>query len=92
MVQETESGPAVRRVLKVEAVALFRAHYRDIDPAVDLDSARVLETLGGGCQGDMFMEQLERVLVHCRPENTFVPTSIDQVRDPAVVLGTLEQM
>jgi hypothetical protein len=40
----------------------------------------------------MFMEQLERVLVHCRPENTFVPTSIDQVRDPAVVLGTLEQM
>jgi len=32
------------------------------------------------------------VLVHCRPENTFVPTCIDQVRDPAVVLGTLEQM
>ena len=92
MVQETENGPAVRRVLKVEAVALFRAHYRDIDPAVDLASTRVLETLGGGCQGDMFMEQLERVLVHCRPENTFVPTSIDQVRDPAVVLGTLEQM
>ena len=92
MVQETENGPAVRRVLKVEAVALFRAHYRDIDPAVDLDSTRVLETLGGGCQGDMFMEQLERMLVHCRPENTFVPTCIDQVRDPAVELGTLEQM
>ena len=92
MVQETASGPAVRRVLKEEAVALFRAHYRGIDPAVDLDSPRVLEALGGGCQGDMFMDQLERVLKHCRPSCTFVPTSIDQVRHPSVVLGTLEQM
>ena len=92
MVQETASGPAVRRVLKEEAVALFRAHYRGIDPAVDLDSPRVLEALGGGCQGDMFMDQLERVLKHCRPSCTFVPTSIDQVRHPSVVLSTLEQM
>ena len=92
MVQETASGPAVRRVLKEEAVALFRAHYRGIDPAVDLDSPRVLEALGGGRQGDMFMDQLERVLRHCRPACTFVPTSIDQVRHPSVVLGTLEQM
>ena len=83
----------MRQVLQKEAVALFRAHYRSIDPAVEhLHPSRVLEALGGGCQGDMFMEQLERVLTHCKPENTFVPTSIDQVRDPAVVLGTLEQM
>jgi hypothetical protein len=52
----------------------------------------VLEALGGGCQGDMFMDQLERVLQHCRPSCTFVPTSIDQVRHLEVVLGTLEQM
>ena len=90
--QETARGPAVRRLLKEEAVALFRAHYRGIEPAVDLESPRVLEALGGGCQGDMFMDQLERVLQHCRPSCTFVPTSIDQVRHPEVVLGTLEQM
>ena len=50
------------------------------------------QALGGGCQGDMFMEQLERVLKHCRPTCTFTPTSIDQVRHPDVVIGTLEQM
>ena len=79
-------------MLKPEAVALFRAHYRGVEPAVDMESPAVLQALGGGCQGDMFMEQLERVLKHCRPACTFTPTSIDQVRHPDVVIGTLEQM
>jgi len=57
-----------------------------------MESPAVLQALGGGCQGDMFMEQLERVLKHCRPTCTFTPTSIDQVRHPDVVIGTLEQM
>ena len=52
-------------MLKPEAVALFRAHYRGVEPAVDMESPTVLQALGGGCQGDMFMEQLERVLKHC---------------------------
>jgi hypothetical protein len=82
----------VRWLLKAEAVSLFRAHYRDIEPAVDLESKTVLQALGGGCQGDMFMEQLERVLKHCRPTCTFTPTSIAQVWHPDVVLGTLEQI
>jgi hypothetical protein len=88
----TASGPAVRRVLKQEVVALFRAHYNGVDPAVDMESPRALEVLGGGCQGDMFMRQLKRVIAHCRPSNTFVPTSIEQVRSNEAVLGTLEQM
>jgi hypothetical protein len=36
------------------------------------------------------MFQLQRLITHIRPPQPFVPTSIDQVFDPATAVGLLE--
>ena len=92
MVQQSPAGPVVRRVLKAEVAALFRAHHSDIEVAVDIDSEHALRAMGGGCQGDMLIANLKRCLDHVKPVNTFVPTSRWQVQDKRVVKGTLEVM
>ena len=92
MVQQSPTGPVVRRVLKAEVAALFRAHHSDIEVAVDMDSEHALRAMGGGCQGDMLIANLKRCLDHVKPVNTFVPTSRWQVQDKRVVKGTLEVM
>jgi hypothetical protein len=38
------------------------------------------------------MFQLERLVAYIRPPQPFVPTSIDQVFDPATAVGLLEVM
>ena len=92
MVQATATGHAVRRLLKPEVAALFRAHHEGVEVAVDMESKRVLETLGGGCQGDVFITNLRRCIVHVCPVNTFVPKSRWDVQSKEVVAGTLEVM
>jgi len=92
VVQQSSKGPVVRRVLKEEVAALFRAHYSDIDVAVDMQSEHALQAMGGGCQGDMLIANLKRCLDHVKPINTFVPTSRWQVQDKRVVQGTLSIM
>ena len=92
MVQQSSKGPVVRRVLKEEVAALFRAHYSDIDVAVDMQSEHALQAMGGGCQGDMLIANLKRCHDHVKPINTFVPTSRWQVQDKRVVQGTLSIM
>ena len=92
MVQQSAKGPVVRRVLKGEVAALFRAHYSDIEVAVDMQSEHALQAMGGGCQGDMLIANLKRCHDHVKPINTFVPTSRWQVQDKRVVQGTLSIM
>jgi hypothetical protein len=92
VVQQSSKGPVVRRVLKEEVAALFRAHYSDIDVAVDMQSEHALQAMGGGCQGDMLIANLKRCHDHVKPINTFVPTSRWQVQDKRVVQGTLSIM
>ena len=92
MVQQSSKGPVVRRVLKEEVAALFRAHYSDIEVAVDMQSEHALQAMGGGCQGDMLIANLKRCHDHVKPINTFVPTSRWQVQDKRVVQGTLSIM
>ena len=92
MVQQSSKGPVVRRVLREEVAALFRAHYSDIDVAVDMQSEHALHAMGGGCQGDMLIANLKRCHDHVKPINTFVPTSRWQVQDKRVVQGTLSIM
>ena len=82
----------MRRVLKEEVAALFRAHYSDIEVAVDMQSEHALQAMGGGCQGDMLIANLKRCHDHVKPINTFVPTSRWQVQDKRVVQGTLSIM
>ena len=82
----------MRRVLKEEVAALFRAHYSGIEVAVDMQSEHALQAMGGGCQGDMIIANLKRCHDHVKPINTFVPTSRWQVQDKRVVQGTLAVM
>ena len=92
MVQQTQHGPAVRRLLVQELPSIFDATKYAVAAAVDTKHPKAASAFGGSANGDVFMFQLERLVAHVRPQQPFVPTSIDQVFAPATAVGLLEVM
>ena len=92
MVQQTATGPKVRRLLLPEIASIFHARRYGVEAAVDLTHPKAASALGGGANGDVFMFQLGRALKHLRPPNPFKPTAIEEVVDMDVLLGTLDRL
>jgi hypothetical protein len=70
--------------------SLFNATRYSVEAAVDLQHPKAASPFGGSANGDVLMFQLERLVAHIRPPQPFVPTSIDQVFDPATSIGLLD--
>jgi hypothetical protein len=92
VVQLTQDGLAVRRVLVQEMPRVFDARRYGVAAAVDTEHPKAASAFGGSANGDVFMFQLDRLLAHIKPPQPFVPTSIDQVFAPATAVGLLEVM
>lgn len=88
--QKTDQGPIIRRLLVQEMPSIFNATRYGVEAAVDLQHPKAASAFGGSANGDVFMFQLQRLITHIRPPQPFVPTSIDQVFDPATAIGLLE--
>ena len=80
----------MRRLLVQELPAIFDANRSAVEAAVDLQHPKAASAFGGSANGNVFMFQLEQLTQHIRPPQPFVPTSIDQVFDPATAVGLLE--
>ena len=82
----------VRRLLVQELPRIFDATEYAVEAAIDPAHPKAASAFGGSANGNAFMFQLERLVAHIRPPQPFVPTSIDQVFDPATAVWLLEVM